>query len=320
MKRKRSTSIDVVALHATPNAQCAIETSESQPKKKPRKEPVTFLSLPHEIRQQIILQAREDGVQCGKVMGQLLEETIATIVNLQQVHGQVYEDVVYAAKLWMKDICRKLTAHTHTLIFKWFDEQSYLFLDDHPKWQDMTYRNQDLNSHGILTATMKRKRPASPENDKAAKQQPNKKPRKRPTTFLSLPREIRQQILFNIDPMEGHNYRTHQWQNSTKIKDEINRLKDVHADIHEDVVYVAKQWMTELLNEAKKELDRRMAEWNHYWVQAKWKPKFADCINRLESCERGLKTWDEGTLELVVKELSVVRDLMMRFMFAMEGI
>lgn len=76
-------------------------------------------------------------------MGQLLEETIATIVNLQQVHGQVYEDVVYAAKLWMKDICRKLTAHTHTLIFKWFDEQSYLFLDDHPKWQDMVGECED---------------------------------------------------------------------------------------------------------------------------------------------------------------------------------
>lgn len=120
--------------------------------------------------------------------------------------------------------------------------------------------------------------------------------------------------------MEGYDYCTRQWQNPTRIKNEINRLQDVHADIHEDVIYVAKQWMAELLNEAKKELDRRMAELNHYWVQAKWKPKFAGWMRRLESCERALKTWDDGTLELVVKELSVVRDLMMRFMFAMEGI
>lgn len=98
------------------------------------------------------------------------------------------------------------------------------------------------NKYTITTAAMKRKRyqhptllhtrpplttlrSPSPQPDEAAKQQLNKKPRKEPANFLSLPHEIRQQIFFNINPRSySFSASTRRWADLNKIKFEIKHL------------------------------------------------------------------------------------------------
>lgn len=95
------------------------------------------------------------------------------------------------------------------------------------------------------------------------------------------------------------------------------------------MVYMAKKWMSELLDKATKEVDDCASEicaWKSFYSdQVKWRNKMTDCMSRLKSCEGAMKAWDKDiwnkdTMDMVFEDLIFVQDTMTVFIYVNEGI
>lgn len=96
-------------------------------------------------------------------------------------------------------------------------------------------------------------RTPSTEIDEAAIQQPNKKPRKESTTFLSFPREIRQQI-FTYATKPAYLGILYEERSFIDLKSKVNALNSGLPVLADDIEYATKEWAKEMVRmEAKKQ-------------------------------------------------------------------
>ncbi|KAE9976360.1 hypothetical protein BLS_002105 [Venturia inaequalis] len=180
---------------------------------------LTFLDLPRELRQSILLLARPwrtAWIEERKWMNR-------TISVFKEVHPRLLEDVEYVKERWM----RLLTDELKGAGFTWESLKSEeKLLVSITMFHNMRIGRACEGDSGTHVITPEQQRPKA--------------------SFLSLPHKLRQSILLQTE-RHHDNWAMHR----TWIQQTAATLRTVHPDIVDDVAHVEDKWMDASAKELK---------------------------------------------------------------------
>ncbi|TLD29680.1 Serine palmitoyltransferase 2 [Venturia nashicola] len=84
---------------------------------------------------------------------------------------------------------------------------------------------------------------------------PDKSPSKKPTSFLSLPCELRQQILFDASKPKFMDGIGSVVRRLGSLSRRVKLLREIDLQLNKDIDYVEKEWARRILKLERKEID-----------------------------------------------------------------